>query len=254
MLSRKGIDVILSVLLTIFLYSLVGCSAGQTNNEKVYTVSWYSGFTMPELLADNVDVKKREDLSALLSKEWYASVDVNNIKNAEEGTFSTCEEYLKGVTPETRTLHENEMSAFVELALMCRATVFLSNAGNPHASYIPDDVITADSPNEFPSVLAFQTSETESEKSRNDPAVQYWSDINEIRKVESVSPHAVDFYTNGGVQRVELVGRGDFDGDGVEDVILSSRDSVEGGSYRHLRLFVLSVDAEGNWKTIKSYQ
>jgi len=102
--------------------------------------------------------------------------------------------------------------------------------------------------------LAFETSKTESEESRRDPEVKYWSDINEIRNVDVISPQVVDFYTTGGLQRLELVGRGDFDGDGVEDVLISSRDSVDGGSYQHLRLFVLSVDAEGDWRTIRSYQ
>lgn len=220
----------------------------------MYPVSWYSGFKMPELLAEDVDVEGREKLSDLLIKEWYAPIDVVDTRSAEEGTFSTCEQYLQGVTPETRTLRAHEMSAFVELAIMCRATKLLGNADRPHVSYIPEPILAASSPDRLPSALAFETSKTESDKNRNDPTVQSWGDINEVRKVDVICPRVVDFYTTGGVQRLELVGRGDFDGDGVEDVLISSRDSVDGGSYQHLRLFVLSVDAEGGWQTIKSYQ
>ncbi|WP_027328248.1 hypothetical protein [Marinimicrobium agarilyticum] len=254
MLSRKGIDGALSLLVTIFLFNLVGCSEGQTNNEEAHAISWYPGFTMPELLAANVDIEKREDLAALLSKDWYASIDVANTRSAEEDAFSNCQEYFREATPKTRTLREHEMNAFVELAVMCRATELMVGAKTPRKSYIPEDILTASSPEKFPSEIAFETSKTESEKNRNDPLVKHWGDINKIREVNAVSPYAVDFYTMGGVQRLELVGRGDFDGDGVEDVLLSSRDSVDGGSYQHLRLFVLSVDADGDWRTIKSYQ
>lgn len=201
-----------------------------------------------------VDVGGRDELSGLLSKEWYAPVEVINTRSEEEGTFSSCEEYFREGTPESRTLREHEMNAFVELAIMCRATKLLSSAESPRTSYISDPILNASSPDKFPSDLAFETSKTESEENRNDPTVQYWGDINKIRKVDAISPHVVDFYTTGGVQRMELVGRGDFDGDGVEDVLISSRDSVDGGSYQHLRLFVLSVDAEGDWQVIRSYQ
>ena len=36
------------------------------------------------------------------------------------------------------------------------------------------------------------------------------------------------------------VARGDFDGDGVEDMLLSSSDAARGGSYRAVRMFVLT--------------
>ncbi|WP_347330021.1 hypothetical protein [Marinimicrobium locisalis] len=254
MFSVKGKGIVPVVFIALFISLLGGCSGGKATEKRAYTVSWYSGFKMPELLAEDVNVERRGELSGLLSKEWYAPVDIINTRGEEEGTVSSCEEYFQEVTPETRTLREHEMNAFVELAIMCRATKLLSSADNPRTSYIPESILNASSPDQLPPELALETSETESDKNRNDPTVQYWGDINKIRKLDAISPHVVDFYTTGGVQRLEPVGRGDFDGDGVEDVLISSRDSVDGGSYQHLRLFVLSVDAEGDWQIIKSYQ
>lgn len=254
MFSVKGKDIVPAVVLALFLSLLVGCSGGGAEEKRAYPVLWYSGFKLPELLAEHVDVERRDQLSGLLSKNWYASIDVTNTRGEGEEAFSNCEEYLQGVTPETRTVRDHEMNAFVELAVMCRATELLRDADRSSISYIPEPILTDSSPDNFPSELAFETSKTESEENRRDPEVKYWSDINEIRKVDVISPQVVDFYATGGLQRLELVGRGDFDGDGVEDVLISSRDSVNGGSYQHLRLFAMSVDAEGDWKIIKSYQ
>jgi len=253
MLFCKGNSINSSVFLTLFLSFFVGCSVDQGAKEEAYPVSWYAGFTMPDLLAGDVAVERRDEVSALLGKKWYASIDVINTRSEDESTFSSCEEYLREATPETRALREYEMNAFVELVVMCRATELLSTAENPGTSYIPEDVLAVSSPDRFPSELAFETSRTESEKNRGDPEVRYWGDINNIDRVDILSATVVDFYTDSGVQRVELVARGDFNGDGVEDIILTSRDSVDGGSYQHLRLFVLSVNAKGGWRTIKRY-
>ena len=39
--------------------------------------------------------------------------------------------------------------------------------------------------------------------------------------------------------------------DDIEDVFILSRDQVEGGNYFNMRLFILSVNSQGNWKLIK---
>jgi len=50
------------------------------------------------------------------------------------------------------------------------------------------------------------------------------------------------------------MGRGDFNVDGLEDVLISSRDSVEGGSYFDFGLFTLSVNEKGKWQLIEEFR
>jgi len=41
-------------------------------------------------------------------------------------------------------------------------------------------------------------------------------------------------------QMLLLWGRGDFNGDGIEDLLVQSLDMLTGGTYRSMRLFVLT--------------
>ncbi len=61
------------------------------------------------------------------------------------------------------------------------------------------------------------------------------------------------YFHDGGYQEVEILGNGDANNDGIEDVFIVVRDYVEGGNYFNMRLFVLSVNAKGSWELIKNF-
>lgn len=50
---------------------------------------------------------------------------------------------------------------------------------------------------------------------------------------------------SGGTQRMRLLARGDFDGDGTEDLLIATDQHVAGGSYRSFGLFVVTRTAAG---------
>ncbi|MCF6325363.1 MAG: hypothetical protein L3J89_13760 [Gammaproteobacteria bacterium] len=137
---------------------------------------------------------------------------------------------------------------------MCRSTQLLFNAKNPEKSNIPGDFLNEFMPEKFPSALAFQTSTREAGKNANDKSKRYWNDINQNLQFEAISKDRVKFFNDGGTQNISLVGRGDFNTDGLEDVLISSRDSVEGGSYFNFRLFALSVNEKGEWQLIEEFK
>jgi len=93
-------------------------------------------------------------------------------------------------------------------------------------------------------------SREESEKNRRDVSKRVWADVNTTTEVVRQSPEEIDVYSESGVQRLTLVGRGDMNHDHIEDVMLLSRDSVEGGSYVNFCLFVLTVNSERQWQLI----
>lgn len=65
--------------------------------------------------------------------------------------------------------------------------------------------------------------------------------------------HRAEYRIEGGLQALSVLGLGDFNGDGREDLLASVRDTVEGGSYFNLRLFVLTVTEGGNWQMEAEY-
>jgi len=63
--------------------------------------------------------------------------------------------------------------------------------------------------------LALVISESEFAKYAQDKSIKYWGDVNKKHRVEFISNVQVKFHDDGGIQRSALVGRGDFNGDGI---------------------------------------
>ncbi len=81
----------------------------------------------------------------------------------------------------------------------------------------------------------------------DDPTISHWGDVNDITEVNHVSEHRAEYRSVSGVQTLSVLGRGDFNDDEHEDILVSVQDSVEGGSYFNMRLFVISVNESGSW-------
>lgn len=178
---------------------------------------------------------------------------VTHTKSAKSESFSNCATYLASATEKTRALQPNDMGPFLEIAAMCRSTDVLARAEGFGHSYIPEEFLNQSSIGSFPSAFAIDISSAEAEQHANDPAVKYWGDINKLNTFEVISKERARFTHSGGNQQIDLVGRGDFNGDDIEDLLLVSRDSVEGGSYFNMRLFSITANKEGEWVLLKAY-
>lgn len=230
-----------------------GCSDSPTGTEHSYPVSWSSGYRMADLLSEPRTVEKQQDLQGFLDASWYAEMPVTGTKSSDRATFSNCKTYLSEATERTHTLRENQINAFLEIAAMCRATDVLLKATAARLSNIPDEFFNRRTPEKFPVALALEISETESARHERDESVEHWGDVNKQHRIEPISNDQVKFHHDAGMQHLALVGRGDFNGDEVEDLLISSRDSVAGGSYFNIRLFALSVDTKGQWQLIEEF-
>ncbi len=233
---------------------LLGCTRDTPAQQQSIDVRWGSGFTMPTLLAESLTVRSQEDIAALLDKPWYAQIDIQNAKRADVNVLADCRSYFANKTPALRALRDSENNALMELRMMCEAAQLLATAGKSSESYLPDDVLTADAPNQFPKHMALVTSQVESEKIQQDASKQLWGEVNTITDTAGHSSQQMHFHSEAGLQQVSVVGRGDMNGDRIEDVVMLSRDSVEGGSYFNLRLFVLTVNRQGQWQLVSAHQ
>ena len=230
---------------------LTGCEPdASVDSVKKIPVSWYASYTMAELLASDTTILNVTELPKLMNAPWYADINVTHTKVG--GTvFSSCFDYFSNVEPLTRTLKDNEMSAYLEFKIMCEATQLLINAHNSKFSFLPDKVLSNASPKLWPKELAFQISTEESKRIAKNPELKTWEDVTPITKHESQSTTKSTYYYKGGYQVIEVLGHGDANNDDIEDVFILSRDQVEGGNYFNMRLFILSVNSQGNWKLIK---
>ncbi len=233
---------------------LVNCATNETKEStKNIPVSWSTGFTMPAILASSdISLNGVSDLPMLISAPWYADINVRQTKVGET-VFSSCADYFDKSEPSTRTIRDNEMNAYLEFKIMCEATRLLINANNSKESFLPGTILNDGVPKVWPKEIALQISTEELRKIQHNPKLKTWADVTPIIKIETQSETKSIYFHDGGYQEVEILGNGDVNNDGVEDVFIVVRDHVEGGNYFNMRLFALSINDKGNWKLIKNY-
>lgn len=205
-------------------------------------VSWYAGYKLPALLEQNIVLESQADVATLLDKKWYAEFNVKQIDISDKTyTVSSCSDLTKLDTVKLNTLREKENAPFMELLVMCKATKAIVNAKPSQQSFIQHLTFDKTLPNTLPKSIGLIISDVESKRKLQDQTLTSWSDINTISSITDLGQnHSTYVHNDGSQQELELVAKGDFNGDGIEDFLLTSRDSMQGGSYSATRLFLFS--------------
>jgi len=128
----------------------------------------------------------------------------------------------------------------MELVVMCQATRHIVNGKASAQTFLKNFVFDKTLPDKLPKKIAMVTSVTEYARLFNDNNIKYWSQVIKITKIDKKDAGHALYHNVGGSQELELVAKGDFNGDNIEDILLTSRDSVEGGSYSAIRLFMFT--------------
>lgn len=203
-----------------------------------YEVEWFeSGQPAPDT---------RGAVEKELSEAWLDAIDVQ--WTAADGgrmqaSLDSCSDYLEVADRRVSTAYGGTTwMIFQARALDCRAAM-LTLAAQPAAiSHLRALAFDEDLPDHLPWQVAMIFSGTEAERIGAERPDATWRQalFEPLTDVSSCGPHCGSYGDPGGDQAVRLVARGDFDGDGIEDILLSSSNSVRGGSYQASRMFLLT--------------
>jgi len=232
------------------------CSADQSTPEKQagHPVEWYAGLTLPQYLANPFNVRTHADVAALLNKKWYGAFQVHATDEAPTETIASCNEYFRAAQKPLQTVKESEYGPFRFMVMMCLATRATSQARASRISTFSKLVFDKNLPAKLPAPMAMIISSTERQRILSDKAIRHMSQVHRIIKLKRHSRFDVDYAHEGGSQQLQLVARGDFNHDGVEDYLISSLDSVVGGSYSAMRLFLITrKPGQGDYSLIKEF-
>ena len=244
----KSIMTIKSIFICVVLFFVLSCATkkdGAQPLEENLTaqpeVVWYSGYKMSDFLEQGFEIKSLKDIEFMMRYKWYDKFLVDHPKKTGTSiSLSSCQEYLDLNAKQLFTVKESENAPFMAISAMCQATKAILEAVPAKDSFLGVLAFDEDLPNKFPARIAVVISESESAKLFNDKTIKYWSQINKISSVEKITPYHAVYKHDGGSQEIELVAKGDFNGDAIEDMLITSRDSVEGGSYSALRLMLIT--------------
>lgn len=228
-----------SVRRAIALLMLAGAACGIPVAADVrYDVEWFDGAQAPPVT--------REAAAELLSGPWLDAIEVQSeVVDGErmQTTLESCGDYLEVADLRVRPIEGGMTSGiFQARALDCQARTLIRVAQPAAVSYLRPLAFDEDLPDRLPWQVAMITSGSEAQRIADERPDATWREalFGPLTEFSSCGTHCGRYGDPGAEQRVRLVARGDFNGDGIEDVLLSSSDAAKGGSYWAARMLVLT--------------
>jgi len=242
-----------SVLMFGILLSMGCASKGILPATDVYPVQWFPDFAMARMLETKVSVHNQQDIKALLDKPWYMPFKLINLQTQEVFSADRCSQVMPMVTQLT-TYQSYEFPPFVYLTSMCTAAQAIVKARPAQYSFLSDFALDVDFPLHAPKNLAFVPSGSEWKRILQNKKIVSWADVETATFVSKKDEYQAKYELVGAFQEFSLIARGDFNFDGIEDLLLYSMNYVVGGSYVSYHLFWLTKTDENSPITlIKEY-
>lgn len=199
-------------------------------------VEWFEGYKMGQYLHDPKRIEKSADIRSALAAPWYGEFAMAD----GAGVLASCADYLQVKGSALHAVDPTDEAPFMVLTRMCDASAAILEAKPAEQSHLNNIKFDATLPKALPIEFVLVTSVVDRGRLLNKYPRAHWGDVEEITAVETCGAHCAVYSSAGAKQEVRLVARGDFDSDGISDILVSSLDSLEDGTYSALRLFLLT--------------
>jgi hypothetical protein len=161
-------------------------------------------------------------------------------KGELRATVTSCEDYQKYHGLGYRATNDSELRLLQYLGVDCAALECLRHAAPARVSYLADFRLSPDVLSELPAQFAVAVSPQEERKElratkRGFGWLAYQPDLKAQWKADALATTGDGMRTT-----IELYARADFDGDGIDDILVRQDYSAEQGSYAGSRLFLIT--------------
>lgn len=250
---------IFKFILPLFLAMASACAdsndASKYSNKEI-PVTIFDGMLLGSLLAEPEELSKSDQLESSLSKDWYAGVYVMYKEDAStQQEVKNCQDYFKASQGNKQPVKEYERSAYIEFGLMCLAARDIVNARPAGKTFVVSFELNQNTPKIMPKQLAMLLSEAQYKAMLEDKNKVYWGDVNQILGLDKIAHNKVVYNLASAQQEISIVAKGDFDKDGIEDLLITARDTVLDGSYNSLRMFLMTkITSKADFVVLKEYK
>jgi hypothetical protein len=212
-------------------------------NAEIFKIEW-----APELR-----LKDRSSINSRMGEPFDTAIAV--VKGRQNARVSNCLEYLKysglGFAPAA----DRDARLLQSWGVECHALQVLRGARPARISWLKDFRLDAGAVDFLPASLAPAVSADDEQKAR-DAATrglswrQYQPGLTAKPADGGLSVAADDTTT-----RLDIYARGDFNRDGLEDVLIRARDVFTAGSYADTRLFLVTRDSrQSKLRVLREYK
>jgi len=202
-------------------------------------------FMEPEVL------ETREQVNALSSKSWFYSYEVV-LDSKPAIKVDSCKVLSKALREGYKSLDYKEQNALLATNKICTTWADIGMLKPSNKSFLGSFKHSAALPNKMPPELSLIIS---NDDERRLAKANSWEQMSPIQKVETVNDDQAIYYDNsGGIQRLTVMARGDYDQDGIEDIVLHMANAVERGSYSSSHSYIVTrLAADAPYTLIKQF-
>lgn len=210
-----------------------GCNADIAKIDPYFNKDNQSGAFFDNALVLN---SASEFLSAL-EKNWDYPSDLKHKKHGSK-TVSNCQQLKKSISNGFTAAKAYEHAFVNAQSAICSMWEHIGGFKPYKVSYLSKLGLNKDFAAQAPARFALLISDEQIKKA---DAAANWNAFSKIKKVQSHSEMQSTYYDNSGsIQRLTLMAKGDYNGDGIEDQLLYMENSVEGGSYSSAKVYIIT--------------
>jgi hypothetical protein len=204
-----------------------------------YPVNWPPTLLnfMPQAPADN----QQSTLEAMLGQDWEDAFQLTNGLRTVEAR--SCRALL-GLDGTYETVVPSDFNVYKDREAQCQAAALLVRAKPSKTSFLHGFVLDERAPNRLPAALAFTVSPEDDQRvSQASAQGKPWGAVEDVRLLEQASAAEARFGANASEQNLIILGLGDVNRDGFEDLLLLSRGRLTEGSLKSTRLLLLTQES-----------
>jgi hypothetical protein len=245
--NNKMFKIIKLKYLTLILVSLVssGCNIGKPHIKPYFNSNNHSHAFFDKLLV----VESANDFLILQDKAWKYSTDLEHKKKGQI-TVSNCLALNSSLSEGYLAVNAYDHPFVNAKSVICSMWALMGEFNSYNVSFMDQLTLNKDFAKQAPAQFALLISDEQIEKALSAAS---WHEVSKIKEVQPTSTEEATFYdSTGGIQRLTLMAKGDYNADGIEDRLYYMENNVEGVSYASAQAYIITrLTADGPIKLLK---
>ncbi len=191
--------------------------------------------------AREVAKPSKENIEMRNSFDWGYELELRSA-SADTKSVSNCKDLANASSAGFTAAKAYEYGAFKAYLIQCRTWSEMAKLAASKRSYISKFKLDNSFPSLAPSALAFVISNESAEKAKT---LSTWDEADRIQRTQVASPVRAEYFdATDGFQVITIVAKGDYNADGIEDIVIEKENSVLSGSYSSSHGYVLTRMSE----------
>ncbi len=212
-----------------------------------YPTQWYEGFELHNYYKDGKQPKTLEDIKQLFQAGWEYPVTAYGPQDAAYSVGS-CADFFRAKKEKFYPVRNPDRGPYSFMGAYCTAAKLILDGRPAQKSFIEDLKIDGTIAKYLPVNVEYIIS---NEQKRH--ASGSWADVEKVKAV-SVTKEEVEFSSADASHFVRRIAVGDFNGDGVQDILLMVGHHVKGGTHFENSLYLMTRFGSNDLlKTIAKY-